>query len=56
MIIIISVCMLLNYYNTCVDNYIKLYIQINLLESIEFFYISVEIVRKESTTGWSIIC
>lgn len=26
------------------------YIQINLLESIEFFYISVEIVQKESTT------
>lgn len=57
--IITSVCMLLNYYVIKLWDIIILfivliiilnYIQINLLESIEFFYISVEIVQKESTT------
>lgn len=51
--------MLLNYYVINLWDIIILfivliiilnYIQINLLESIEFFYISVEIVQKESTT------
>lgn len=59
MSIITSVCMLLNYYVIKLWDIIILfivliiilnYIQINLLESIEFFYISVEIVQKESTT------
>lgn len=59
MSIITSVCMLLNYYVINLWDIIILfivliiilnYIQINLLESIEFFYISVEIVQKESTT------
>lgn len=59
MSIIISVCMLLNYYVIKLWNIIILfivlililnYIQINLLESIEFFYISVKIVQKENTT------
>lgn len=57
--IITSVYMLLNYYVIKLWDIIILfivliiilnYIQINLLESIEFFYISVEIVQKESTT------
>lgn len=59
MSIITSVCMLLNYYVIKLWDIIILfivliiilnYIQINLLESTEFFYISVEIVQKESTT------
>lgn len=59
MSIITRVCMLLNYYVIKLWDIIILfivliiilnYIQINLLESIEFFYISVEIVQKESTT------
>lgn len=59
MSIITNVCMLLNYYVINLWDIIILfivliiilnYIQINLLESIEFFYISVEIVQKESTT------
>lgn len=59
MSIITSICMLLNYYVIKLWDIIILfivliiilnYIQINLLESIEFFYISVEIVQKESTT------
>lgn len=59
MSIITSVCMLLNYYVIKLWDIIILfivliiilnYIQINLLESIEFFYISVEIVQKKSTT------
>lgn len=59
MSIITSVCMLLNYYVIKLWDIIILfivliiilnYIQINLLESIEFFYISMEIVQKESTT------
>lgn len=59
MSIITSVCMLLNYYVIKLWDIIILfivliiilnYIQINLLESIEFFYISVKIVQKENTT------
>lgn len=60
MSIIASLCTLLNYYVIKLYYYIIIlfivliiilnYIQINLLESIEFFYISVEIVQKESTT------